>query len=65
MSQKPHYLAIKVIYQGGQTEIVGMDVAQVKDRQTAPRKHSRSSNYIYADANHIQFFRLVRQGGPT
>lgn len=29
MSQKPHYLAIKVLYQGGQTEIVGMDVAQV------------------------------------
>ncbi|OWM80473.1 hypothetical protein CDL15_Pgr019753 [Punica granatum] len=28
-SRKPHYLAIKVLYQGGQTEIVGMDVAQV------------------------------------
>lgn len=28
-SQKPHYLAVKVLYQGGQTEIVAMDVAQV------------------------------------
>ncbi|KAJ8765039.1 hypothetical protein K2173_010515 [Erythroxylum novogranatense] len=28
-SQKPNYLAIKVLYQGGQTEIVAMDVAQV------------------------------------
>lgn len=29
MSQKPSYLAIKFLYQGGQTEIVGVDVAQV------------------------------------
>ncbi|XP_044508026.1 expansin-like A1 isoform X2 [Mangifera indica] len=28
-SRKPYYLAIKVLYQGGQTEIVSMDVAQV------------------------------------
>ncbi|KAI3446319.1 hypothetical protein Pfo_002984 [Paulownia fortunei] len=28
-SQKPHYLAIKFLYQGGQTEIVAVDVAQV------------------------------------
>lgn len=28
-SQKPHYLAIKLLYQGGQTEIVAMDIAQV------------------------------------
>ncbi|KAL2537878.1 Expansin-like A1 [Forsythia ovata] len=28
-SQKPHYLAIKFLYQGGQTEIVTVDVAQV------------------------------------
>ncbi|PON61510.1 Major pollen allergen Lol pI [Trema orientale] len=28
-SQKPHYLAIKILYQGGQTEIVAVDVAQV------------------------------------
>ncbi|KAK3412800.1 hypothetical protein EUGRSUZ_I01493 [Eucalyptus grandis] len=28
-SRKPNYLAIKVLYQGGQTEIVAMDVAQV------------------------------------
>ncbi|KAF8405496.1 hypothetical protein HHK36_010403 [Tetracentron sinense] len=29
ISQKPQYLAIKFLYQGGQTEIVGVDVAQV------------------------------------
>ncbi|KAA8546159.1 hypothetical protein F0562_020947 [Nyssa sinensis] len=29
MSQKPNYLAIKFLYQGGQTEIVAVDVAQV------------------------------------
>ncbi|GAB2267784.1 Expansin-like A2 [Dionaea muscipula] len=28
-SKHPNYLAIKVLYQGGQTEIVGIDVAQV------------------------------------
>lgn len=28
-SQKPHYLAVKLLYQGGQTEIVGIDVASV------------------------------------
>ncbi|XP_050262970.1 expansin-like A1 [Quercus robur] len=28
-SQKPNYLAVKFLYQGGQTEIVGVDVAQV------------------------------------
>ncbi|XP_028768070.1 expansin-like A2 [Neltuma alba] len=28
-SKKPNYLAIKFLYQGGQTEIVGVDVAQV------------------------------------
>lgn len=29
MSQKPNYLAVKFLYQGGQTEIVGVDVAKV------------------------------------
>ncbi|KAL7118458.1 hypothetical protein ACP275_02G002700 [Erythranthe tilingii] len=28
-SQKPNYLAVKLLYQGGQTEVVAMDVAQV------------------------------------
>ncbi|XP_057494843.1 expansin-like A2 isoform X2 [Actinidia eriantha] len=28
-SQKPNYLAVKFLYQGGQTEIVAVDVAQV------------------------------------
>lgn len=30
-SKKPNYLAIKFLYQGGQTEIVGVDVAQVNN----------------------------------
>ncbi|CAM8990941.1 unnamed protein product [Rhodiola kirilowii] len=28
-SQKPHYLAVTFLYQGGQTEIIGVDVAKV------------------------------------
>ncbi|KAK2976270.1 hypothetical protein RJ640_026899 [Escallonia rubra] len=40
-SQKPHYLAIKFLYQGGQTEIVGVDVAQVG-----------SSNWNFMSRNH-------------
>nr|XP_043613065.1 expansin-like A1 [Erigeron canadensis] len=28
-TQKPNYLALKFLYQGGQTEIVGVDIAQV------------------------------------
>nr|DAD41770.1 TPA_asm: hypothetical protein HUJ06_016093 [Nelumbo nucifera] len=31
-SQRPHYLAIKLLYQGGQTDIVAVDVAQVGQR---------------------------------
>lgn len=33
-SQKPNYLAISVFYQGGQTEIVSADVAQVTKKTT-------------------------------
>lgn len=41
-SQKPnHYLAIKFLYQGGQTEIVGVDVAQVD-----------SPNWTFMSRNH-------------
>jgi hypothetical protein len=29
-SKKPNYLAIKLLYQGGQTEVVAMDVAKVR-----------------------------------
>ena len=32
-SNKPYYLAVKVLYQGGQTDIVAVDVAQVGSRQ--------------------------------
>ncbi|KAK5837290.1 hypothetical protein PVK06_013100 [Gossypium arboreum] len=40
-SQKPNYLAIKLLYQGGQTEIVAIDVAQVG-----------SSNWNFMKRNH-------------
>ncbi|KNA15240.1 hypothetical protein SOVF_099480, partial [Spinacia oleracea] len=40
-SQNPGYLAIKILYQGGQTEIVSIDVAQVD----APNWTSMSRNY--------------------
>lgn len=33
-SQSPNYLAIKFLYQGGQTDIVAVDVAQVVKRLT-------------------------------
>lgn len=31
-SKKPDYLAVKILYQGGQTEIVGIDVAKVTNQ---------------------------------
>jgi hypothetical protein len=40
-SKKSDYLAIKFLYQGGQTEIVGVDVAQVG-----------SSQWTYMSRNH-------------
>ncbi|KAI9123956.1 hypothetical protein K1719_005256 [Acacia pycnantha] len=40
-SQKPYYLAVKFLYQGGQTEIVAVDVAQVE-----------SSNWSFMSRNH-------------
>ncbi|KAK7264080.1 hypothetical protein RJT34_31683 [Clitoria ternatea] len=40
-SKKPDYLAIKFLYQGGQTEIVGVDVAQVG-----------SSNWVFMSRNY-------------
>lgn len=58
MSQKPHSLAIKVLYQGGQTEIVGMDVAQVKDKQTTPLKSELFINLQSADTNHVDIFQV-------
>ncbi|KAH7518313.1 hypothetical protein FEM48_Zijuj09G0158100 [Ziziphus jujuba var. spinosa] len=40
-SQKPNYLSIKLLYQGGQTEVVGIDVAEVG-----------SSNWSFMSRNH-------------
>ncbi|WVZ04256.1 hypothetical protein V8G54_025062 [Vigna mungo] len=40
-SKKPDYLAVKFLYQGGQTEIVGVDVAQVG-----------SANWSFMSRNH-------------
>nr|AVT44078.1 EXLA1 [Osmanthus fragrans] len=41
-SQKPHYLAIKFLYQGGKTEIVAVDVASQVD----------SSNWTFMSRSH-------------
>ncbi|KAH0940381.1 LOW QUALITY PROTEIN: hypothetical protein HID58_000018 [Brassica napus] len=40
-SKKPYYLAIKLLYQGGQTEVVAIDIAQVG-----------SSNWSYMTRSH-------------
>ena len=40
-SKKPNYLAIKLLYQGGQTEVVAIDIAQVG-----------SSNWSYMTRSH-------------
>jgi len=49
-SKKPDYLAIKFLYQGGQTEIVGVDVAQVYI--------SYVTLILYAKKIHYQVFLL-------
>ncbi|XP_057510124.1 expansin-like A1 [Actinidia eriantha] len=64
MSQKPYYLAVKFLYQGGQTEIVGVDVAQVG----SPNWSSMRRNYgAVWDTNQVpagplQFRMMVTSG---
>lgn len=63
-SQNPHYLAIKFLYQGGQTDIVGVDVAQVGS--TNWRYMTRNYGAVWdtdrVPAGPLQF-RLVVTGG--
>lgn len=42
-SKRPNYLAITLLYQGGQTEIVGIDVAQVNYYSSIIHKFFSSS----------------------
>lgn len=63
-SRRPNYLAIKFMYQGGQTDIVGVDVAVVS-AYTEPVRFSRM------DRSHLRFvagantFSLDRQVGSS
>jgi len=45
-SKKPNYLAIKLLYQGGQTEVVGIDIAPVGSSQWSYM--SRSHGAVWA-----------------
>ncbi|XP_058090721.1 expansin-like A2 [Magnolia sinica] len=63
-SQNPNYLAIKFLYQGGQTDIMGVDVAQVGS--SSWRYMTRNYGAVWdtdrAPAGPLQF-RLVVTGG--
>ncbi|XP_010266113.1 PREDICTED: expansin-like A2 [Nelumbo nucifera] len=63
-SQRPHYLAIKLLYQGGQTDIVAVDVAQVGSSNW--RYMSRKYGTVW-DTSRVPMgalqFRLVVTGG--
>ena len=45
-SKKSHYLAVKVLYQGGQTEIVAMDVAEVGFSSKKKRTYMISAHHL-------------------
>ncbi|KAL5562409.1 hypothetical protein UlMin_032156 [Ulmus minor] len=64
-SQKPHYLAIKILYQGGQTAIVGMDVAKVGPSANwgfMSRNHGAVWDTSRVPAGALQFRFLVTTG---
>ncbi|KMT01284.1 hypothetical protein BVRB_9g213010 [Beta vulgaris subsp. vulgaris] len=42
-SNKPYYLAIKILYQGGQTEITAVDVAMVGSRNWNPMRRTHGA----------------------
>lgn len=44
-SQKPYYLALKFLYQGGQTEITRVEIAEVSFK-TDQHKTNNTSNFI-------------------
>ncbi|KAJ4964489.1 hypothetical protein NE237_024428 [Protea cynaroides] len=63
-SQKPHYLAIMFLFQGGQTDIMGVDVAQVGSSSWSymSRKNGALWETSRVPAGALQF-RLVVTGG--
>ncbi|XP_068646417.1 expansin-like A3 [Aristolochia californica] len=63
-SQKPHYLAIKFLFQGGQTDLLVVDVAQVGSSawQFMSRKYGAVWDTDRVPAGPLQF-RLVVTGG--
>lgn len=63
-SKKPDYLAIKILYQGGQTEIVGVDVAQVGSSQWnyLSRKHGAVWDTSRVPQGALQFRFVVTSG---
>ncbi|KAA8535946.1 hypothetical protein F0562_028424 [Nyssa sinensis] len=63
-SQNPHYLAIKFLYQGGQTEIVAVDVAQVGSANWSfmSRSYGALWNSSRVAAGALQFRMVVTSG---
>ncbi|KAF6172487.1 hypothetical protein GIB67_007000 [Kingdonia uniflora] len=63
-SQKPHYLAITFLYQGGQTDIVAVDIAQVGSSNWSylSRNNGAVWDTSLVPAGPLQF-RLVVTGG--
>ncbi|CAF2033016.1 hypothetical protein F2Q70_00033651 [Brassica cretica] len=45
-SKKPNYLAIKLLYQGGQTEVVAIDIAQVGSSHWSYMTRSRGAVWV-------------------
>ncbi|KAI4342195.1 hypothetical protein MLD38_026846 [Melastoma candidum] len=63
-SQKPHYLAVKVLYQGGQTEIVAIDIAPVNSSRWGymRRNHGAVWDTSRVPEGGLQFRFLVTSG---
>ncbi|KAL9266097.1 Expansin-like A1-like protein [Drosera capensis] len=56
-SKKPNYLALKVLYQGGQTDITGIDVVKNKTLAVRVEEFSKKPNYLA--------LKVLYQGGQT
>ncbi|KAG2239489.1 hypothetical protein Bca52824_091735 [Brassica carinata] len=65
-SKKPNYLAIKLLYQGGQTEVVAIDIAQVGSSHWSYMTRSRGAVWVTdkVPTGPLQF-RLVPPTGVT
>ncbi|CAN4112608.1 unnamed protein product [Withania somnifera] len=63
-SQKPYYLAVTFLYQGGQTEIVGVDVAQVgsSNWNFMSRDHGAIWDTSRVPSGELQFRLVVTAG---